>query len=329
MNDGDTGVLELEVIALRRESDCVLSVELADPEKRALPGWKPGAHIDLGLPEHIRQYSLVGDPSDRHSYRIAVLREPESSGGSSYVHAQLRPGELVEIGGPRNNFPLAGADRYLMIAGGVGITPLLPMIRELHAQNKDWRLLYGGRSRRSMAYLAELAEYGRRVDVRPFDECGHLDLDSELATPSDNTVVYCCGPEALISAVENHCETWPAGALHVERFSLAHETTKTTCAPSNWCSPVPVNDSPYRPNRRPSTSWAPPASTCPTRVETGCAVVARPAYSRVCHYIATHWQTPTAPTSSIRVCRDLGAQNSFSTCNAIPTALSPAHSPLR
>lgn len=143
----------------------------------------------------------------------------ESSGGSSYVHAQLRPGELVEIGGPRNNFPLAGADRYLMIAGGVGITPLLPMIRELHAQNKDWRLLYGGRSRRSMAYLAELAEYGRRVDVRPFDECGHLDLDSELATPSDNTVVYCCGPEALISAVENHCETWPAGALHVERFS--------------------------------------------------------------------------------------------------------------
>lgn len=219
MNDGDTGVLELEVIALRQESDCVLSVELADPEKRALPGWKPGAHIDLGLPEHIRQYSLVGDPSDRHSYRIAVLREPESSGGSSYVHAQLRPGELVEIGGPRNNFPLAGADRYLMIAGGVGITPLLPMIRELHAQNKDWRLLYGGRSRRSMAYLAELAEYGRRVDVRPFDECGHLDLDSELATPSDNTVVYCCGPEALISAVENHCETWPVGALHVERFS--------------------------------------------------------------------------------------------------------------
>lgn len=80
MNDGDTGVLELEVIALRRESDCVLSVELADPEKRALPGWKPGAHIDLGLPEHIRQYSLVGDPSDRHSYRIAVLRERSPPG---------------------------------------------------------------------------------------------------------------------------------------------------------------------------------------------------------------------------------------------------------
>ncbi|MEE2060315.1 PDR/VanB family oxidoreductase [Rhodococcus artemisiae] len=219
MNDGDTGVLELEVIALRRESDCVLSVELADPEKRALPEWKPGAHIDLGLPEHIRQYSLVGDPRDCHRYRIAVLREPESSGGSQYVHTELRPGELVEIGGPRNNFPLADADRYLMIAGGVGITPLLPMIRDLHAQQKDWRLLYGGRSRRSMAYLEELAAYGDRVDVRPFDEYGHLDLAFELADPSARDIVYCCGPEGLISAVEKLCESWPAGALHVERFS--------------------------------------------------------------------------------------------------------------
>lgn len=219
MSDSETGVLELEVVALRRESDCVLSVELADPERRALPSWEPGAHIDLGLPDHVRQYSLAGDPAQRHHYRIAVLAEPASTGGSRYVHEALRPGELVEVGGPRNNFPLVEADRYLFIAGGIGITPLLPMISRVHAEGRDWRLLYGGRSRRSAAFLSDLAPHGERVDVRPFDEFGHLDLATALGKPAEGTAVYCCGPEGLIAAVEQQCEAWPAGALHVERFS--------------------------------------------------------------------------------------------------------------
>ena len=218
MTDGDAGVLELEVTALRQESDCVLSVELADPVRRLLPAWEPGAHIDLGLPDHVRQYSLMGDPAARDHYRIAVLREPESAGGSSYIHAILRPGELVEVGGPRNNFPLVAADTYLMIAGGIGITPLLPMIRQLQAEGKPWQLLYGGRSRRSMAFLADLLG-DERVRIHPFDEDGHLDLDTALGTPADGTAVYCCGPEGLIAAVEQRCESWPAGALHVERFA--------------------------------------------------------------------------------------------------------------
>lgn len=219
MPDSEAGVLELEIVALRRESDCVLSVELADPERRLLPAWEPGAHIDLGLPDHVRQYSLVGDPAQRHCYRIAVLREPASSGGSAYVHETLRPGELVEVGGPRNNFPLVEADRYLFIAGGIGITPLLPMIDRLREEGRDWRLLYGGRSRRSMAFLSELAAHGEKVELRPFDEFGHLDLDAALGEPTDGTAVYCCGPEGLIAAVEQRCAAWPAGALHVERFS--------------------------------------------------------------------------------------------------------------
>ena len=221
MIDGDTGVLELEVVALRRESDCVLGVELADPENRALPAWEPGAHIDLGLPDHVRQYSLVGSPEDRYRYRIAVLLEPASSGGSRYVHTVLRPGDLVEIGGPRNNFPLVEASNYLMIAGGVGLTPLLPMIRRLHAEGRNWRLIYGGRSRSSMAYLAELDGYGDRVEVRPFDESGHPDLDAALGEPAGGNAVYCCGPEGLIAAVEDRCSAWPAGTLHVERFSAS------------------------------------------------------------------------------------------------------------
>lgn len=219
MIDGGTGILELQVVALRQESDCVLSVELADPDGRLLPAWEPGAHIDLGLPDHIRQYSLIGDPEERRCYRIAVLREPDSSGGSRYVHTELRPGELVEVGGPRNNFPLIEANKYLMIAGGIGVTPLLPMIRRLHAEDADWRLLYGGRSRVSMAFLEGLTAYGDRVEIRPFDEEGHLDLDGALGSPIEGQAVYCCGPEALIAAVEERCTTWPSGTLHVERFA--------------------------------------------------------------------------------------------------------------
>ncbi|WP_069816783.1 PDR/VanB family oxidoreductase [Streptomyces sp. TP-A0874] len=219
MSDSETGVLELEVVALRRESDCVLSVELADPERRLLPAWEPGAHIDLWLPEQVRQYSLLGDPAERHRYRIAVLREPASAGGSRYVHETLRPGELVEVGGPRNNFPLVAAEGYLFIAGGIGITPLLPMIRRVEAEGRDWRLLYGGRSHRSMAFLPELAPYGDKVAPRPFDEFGHLDLAAALGEPTEGLAVYCCGPEGLITAVEERCEAWPAGTLHVERFS--------------------------------------------------------------------------------------------------------------
>ncbi len=241
MIDGDTGVLELEVVALRRESDCVLGVELADPENRALPAWEPGAHIDLGLPDHVRQYSLVGSPEDRYRYRIAVLLEPASSGGSRYVHTVLRPGDLVEIGGvPRNNFPLVEASDYLMIAGGVGITPLLPMIRRLHAEGRNWRLIYGGRSRRSMAYLAELDGYGDRVEVRPFDESGHPDLDAALGEPADGSAVYCCGPEGLIAAVEDRCSAWPAGTLHVERFSASPRDDEDDLQAFDWCSPAPV-----------------------------------------------------------------------------------------
>ncbi len=214
----DPGVLELEVVGLRRESDSVLSVELADPLRRLLPAWTPGAHIDLGLPSHVRQYSLCGDPADRTRYRIAVLREPRSAGGSRYVHDELRPGQLVEVDGPRNHFELAPARRYLLVAGGIGITPLLAMAAALAARGADWRLVYGGRSRASMAFLDELARYGSAVEVVPQDEAGHPDLDALLGSPEPGVGVYCCGPEGLLTAVEDRCRAWPEGTLHVERF---------------------------------------------------------------------------------------------------------------
>ena len=125
----------------------------------------------------------------------------------------------MTVRGPRNHFPLVAASTYLFIAGGIGITPILPMIAQAEAAGADWRLLYGGRHRASMAFLSELAAYGDRVTVVPQDEAGVLDLDSALGTPQPGTLVYCCGPEGLLSAVEAKCANWPLGSLHLERFS--------------------------------------------------------------------------------------------------------------
>jgi ferredoxin-NADP reductase len=166
-----------------------------------------------------RQYSLCGDPADHHVWRLGILRDENGGGGSRFVHDRLRAGDTVRVRGPRNNFELTDAPRHLFIAGGIGITPILPMIAAATAAGSDWHLLYGGRYRDSMAFLPELARYGDRVTVAPQDETGLLDLDSWLGVPRPDTLVYCCGPEPLLAAVEERCRAWPPRSLHVERFS--------------------------------------------------------------------------------------------------------------
>jgi ferredoxin-NADP reductase len=195
-------------------------VELKFKARSTLPPWEPGSHIDLLLgPDLARQYSLCSDTADRRYLSVAVLREPQSRGGSVFVHDELQEGQQIQIRGPRNNFPLVESPRYQFIAGGIGITPILGMIRQAEAAGADWHLLYGGRTRASMAFLDELAQYGDRVRIQPQDEEGLLDLDAVLGTPRDDTAVYCCGPEVLLDAVESRCSSWPAGSLHVERFA--------------------------------------------------------------------------------------------------------------
>jgi ferredoxin-NADP reductase len=211
--------MELLVRTMRVEADGVLSVELVSPTGAGLTSWEPGAHLDVRLGDLSRQYSLCGSPADRHSYRLAVLHEPAGRGGSAYVHGTLRPGDLVEVSGPRNHFHLEPSPSYLFVAGGIGITPVLPMVARAESEGATWTLLYGGRTAESMAYTAELAAYGDRVTVQPQDTQGLLDLDSLLATPRADTLVYCCGPEPLLAAVEQRMAGWPEGALHVERFS--------------------------------------------------------------------------------------------------------------
>ncbi|QFR01411.1 oxidoreductase [Streptomyces phaeolivaceus] len=218
-------VYEADLVVDSREfaADGVLALTLRHPLGEELPAWEPGAHIDVLLgPELERQYSLCGDPADRSVWRIGVLREPDGRGGSAYVHTELAAGDKVRVRGPRNNFALEPVPRYRFVAGGIGITPILPMLAAAEAAGAEWSLLYGGRSRESMAFRAELGAYGDRVTVAPQDESGLLDLGSVLDGLPEDALVYCCGPGALLDAVEERC---PGKALRVERFRPKEQET--------------------------------------------------------------------------------------------------------
>jgi len=212
-------VYEAELVVDRREfaADGVLALTLRHPLGEELPRWEPGAHVDVVLgPGLERQYSLCGDPADRSAWRIAVLREPDGRGGSAHVHEQLGQGDKVRVRGPRNHFRLESAPRYRFIAGGIGITPILPMLAAAEAAGAEWTLLYGGRTRDSIAFTEELGRYGDRVTVCPQDETGLLDLASVLDDLPEGALVYCCGPGPLLDAVEARC---PGERLRVERFT--------------------------------------------------------------------------------------------------------------
>lgn len=211
---------DLEVRRRDVAADGVLTLTLAHPDGSDLPEWTPGAHIDLVLSESlVRQYSLCGSTGNRAQWRVGILRDPNSRGGSEFVHDRVQEGSTLRVRGPRNHFPLVSSPRYQFVAGGIGVTPILTMIEAAEARGAEWHLLYGGRERASMGFLDDLERYGERVNICPQDERGMLDLPSVLGTPRADTLVYCCGPEGLLTAVENACRPWPEGSLHIERFS--------------------------------------------------------------------------------------------------------------
>lgn len=210
------------VVASRVDAaEGVVALELSDPDGAALPQWLPGAHIDLVLEDGlVRQYSLCGDPGDSDVWRIGVLLDPESRGGSRFVHDRLVTGDTVRVRGPRNHFPLVDSPNYLFIAGGIGITPILPMITTAQRSGSEWALLYLGRSESTMAFTVDLTEaHGDRVQLWPNDVHDIFDIETALAEPRANTLIYCCGPEPLLAAVEQHSAHWPEGSLRVERFA--------------------------------------------------------------------------------------------------------------
>lgn len=238
----------VEVVGRRDVADQVVELSL-----RRIDGeptrWAPGAHVDLIFTRFLSaQYSLCGDPEDPDTLTVAVQREPRGRGASLYVHNMATVGRKLRARGPRNNFPLQPAERYLFIAGGIGITPLLPMIRAVAARGDSWALAYGGRTRGSMAYLPELAALGGEIEVQAQDVDGPLDLDALLGSrDGDGTHVYCCGPESLLSAVERRWAGRPPGALHTERFAprapdpAADAAFEVECARSGVTVHVPAS----------------------------------------------------------------------------------------
>ncbi|GAA2233368.1 PDR/VanB family oxidoreductase [Streptomyces amakusaensis] len=180
----------------------VVRLRLAGDGPDGLPPWRPGAHLDLVLPSGlVRQYSLCGDVADSAAYTVAVRLAENGRGGSREIHERLHPGTEVEIRGPRDRFPLVPSPAYHFVAGGIGITPLLPMLYAAEAAGARWRLLYCGRSRASMPFLAEIAALGGdRVTVVAGDESGRPELGF-LASLPKSTAVYCCGPGPLMDAV--------------------------------------------------------------------------------------------------------------------------------
>ena len=212
-------MLPLVVKRITNESTDIVGIELARPDGGALPEWEPGAHIDVQLvTRQQRQYSLCGDPGALGSYRIAVLREEFSRGASMYIHDYLREGRTVYASTPRNLFPVLPAKRYLLLAAGIGITPILSMARHLAEADADWSMNYAVRGDAHLPFAAEIAALGDRVTINSPERAGRLDLDALLAEPQQGVAVYCCGPSRFTDAVEHAMRDWPAGSLHLERF---------------------------------------------------------------------------------------------------------------
>ena len=215
----------------------IVHLRLVTPDGASLPRWAPGSHIDVlwgdgdgsdqvsGSVEandshRSRQYSLCGDPADITAFEIAVLRDPDSRGGSTWIHDRVRAGDRLRIRGPRNHFRLdEAAPRIILIAGGIGITPVMAMARRARELGRDYVLHYCGRSRASLAFVDDLqALHGERLQLHLSDEDSRLDLSSLLADPRADTRIHACGPRRMLAALEAACADWPDEALRLEHF---------------------------------------------------------------------------------------------------------------
>ena len=214
--------LPLVISEIRTEADGVRSLRLSGPGGGALPAWHPGAHLDVLLPSgRTRQYSLCGPPGERRHYRIAVRRLADGAGGSREIHDELSEGDRIVARGPRNAFPFVRGRSYLFVAGGIGITPILPMVRAARTRGADWRLVYTGRSRASMPFLGEIGALpAERVWIRPDTEFGVPAAGGELLAHAPlGAAVYACGPVPMITSLRLDLPGSTARGLHWERFS--------------------------------------------------------------------------------------------------------------
>jgi reductive dehalogenase len=228
---GDSPVVPLVVAEVHPEARGITRYTLRDPEGRDLPEWTPGAHIDVMVaPEYLRPYSLTGDPSDRSCYEIGVLREAAGRGGSQLLHRIFTPGRQVYAARPENHFPLAsGASSVLLLGGGIGITPLIPMAHALHRAGTPFALHYSGRSRQEMGFLTTLAQvpWAEKVILHISDEGTRADLDAVIRY-HPRAHLYTCGGAAYMEAVMERAQAagFPQEALHLEYFAVPEQAEK-------------------------------------------------------------------------------------------------------
>ncbi|MEV0186522.1 cytochrome P450/oxidoreductase [Streptomyces sp. NPDC050625] len=211
------------IVATRTElTDRIVHFRLVSPDGSALPAWTPGAHIDVECGETgtSRQYSLCGDPQERHSWEIAVLRDDEGRGGSAWMHEHATLGRQVHLRGPRNHFRLdEAAGRYVFIAGGIGITPIRAMAHDAARRGADYELHYLGRNRSSMAFLEELKDFhGDHLRLWISDEGTRADLRTLLSHVQEGTQFYCCGPQRMLDELTGLAAGLPADSVHIEHF---------------------------------------------------------------------------------------------------------------
>ena len=228
----------------------VVGVGLRSHDGAEHPDWEPGSHVDLVLPNgEVRQYSLCGSRDDRHRYRVAVLRESDGTGGSSYVHDRLAVGDRLEVRGPRNNFSLEDAPAYRFVAGGIGITAILPMVHEAQRRGAEWSLVYLGRGPERMAFLDDLAALpADRVQVIGTVRSGRPDIADVTGQSTPGALLYACGPAGLLNALAE--SDWPEDALRFERFepdtaalAAPREAFEVVLTESNRTLQVPADKS--------------------------------------------------------------------------------------
>ena len=216
-------VVDRQVVA--RDQD-VVALTLACADGRPLPRWHPGSHLDIALPSgRLRQYSLCGDPADTGHYRIAVRRIIHGGGGSIEVHDELPVGAGVTTHGPRNAFPLtvpgygSPTHRVRFIAGGIGITPILPMLALAERLGVNWSMVYAGRSRDSLPFIDEVSRFGHRIAIRTDDVAGVPTAADLIGDCGEGTAVYACGPAAMLTAIRSGLVGRDNVELHFERFA--------------------------------------------------------------------------------------------------------------
>ena len=229
-------IMELQVTRIRNETPSIKAFELGAPDGRDLPPFMAGAHIDVkvDLPDGsrgTRSYSLACDPADRSHYEIAVLHLPEGKGGSAYMHSQVRKGQMLSCSQPMNEFPLSEkAEEHILIAGGVGITPILAMTYALQSTGADFRLYYAARTEEQMAYR-ELAQRltgdGFHAYFSQSPNPSPMDLTKLLGDAQSGRHAYVCGPHRLTQAVIDTARKlgWSDKAVHRESFGARSETS--------------------------------------------------------------------------------------------------------